>query len=238
MGFTEVSAAREAMSSVLTPAMEDYIKAIYKTQRRSAKASTAQIAGRLEVSPASVTKMLQRLAKLKLVRYQPYQGAELTEAGRCIALEIIRRHRLIELYLAERMGYSWDEVDAEAEALEHVISEAFEERIDALLGYPDTDPHGHPIPTREGHIRDDALYTPLNEIAAGGQAFIRRVSDRQPCRLRRCADLGLFPGVGVQTLGDIRGRMQIQVDGSRLEIERTLAEGVYVEPLAAQLPVE
>ena len=229
MRLSNMSAARQAMSSVLTAAMEDYIKAIYKAQRRHGRATTLQIADRLQVSAASVTKMLKRLARFNLAQYQPYQGAKLTETGRCIALEIIRHHRLLELYLAERMGYSWDEVDAEAEALEHVISEAFEARIDALLGYPDTDPHGHPIPSREGRIRDDALYTPLDQVEAGEQAVVRRVSDRDSCRLRRFGDLGLFPGRSVHVLALDAGRLQMNVGGNLQEMESALAQAVYVE---------
>ena len=232
MRSSDMSAARQAMSPILTTSMEDYIKAIYKAQRRHGRATTVLIANRMQVSAASVTKMLKRLARFDLALYEPYQGAELTETGRCIALEIIRHHRLLELYLAERMGYSWDEVDAEAEALEHVISEAFEARIDALLGYPDTDPHGHPIPSREGHIRDNALYTPLDQIEAGERAVVRRVSDRDSRRLRRFGDLGLFPGRSVHVLAFEAGRLQMRVAGSPQEMESVLAEGVYVERAA------
>ena len=151
---------RRRIAHVLTHSMEDYIKAIYKIQQEQERATTIRIAERLGFSAASVTNMLQKLARLDLVRYQPYRGAELTELGERIALEIIRHHRLIELYLAEHVGYGWDEVDAEAEELEHVISEDFEDRIDALLGHPDTDPHGAPIPTKEGHIDNARRYRP------------------------------------------------------------------------------
>src|SRR5438105_1463282 len=134
--------------------MQDYIKAICQLGAGGAEVSTSAIAERLDVSPASVTNMLKKLAELRLVRHLPYQGVELTASGRKVALEVIRHHRLLELYLAESLGYSWDQVHAEAEKLEHHISEEFEDRIAASLGNPTLDPHGDPIPTRGGE-RDE-----------------------------------------------------------------------------------
>ena len=126
----------------LSPPMEDYLKAIYMIHERDAAVTTTAIATALSVTPASVTGMIKKLAELKLVRHTPYQGVELTKAGEKVALEIVRHHRLLELFLIEALGYSWDEVHAEADVLEHVISEEFEERVAARLGYPVVDPHG------------------------------------------------------------------------------------------------
>ena len=134
---------------MISRAMEDYLKAIYQSASEVERVSTTRLAEKMSCSAASVTNMLQKLSELKLVSYEPYQGVILSPSGEKVALEIVRHHRLIELYLAEVLGYSWDKVHAEAEELEHVISEEFEEKIDQALGYPTTDPHGDPIPTRD-----------------------------------------------------------------------------------------
>src|SRR5512136_3130757 len=136
----------------LSPPVEDYLKTVYLLCEREGAASTTGIAAALEVTPASVTGMVKKLAELKLVRHTPYQGVELTKSGEKIALEMVRHHRLLELFLAEALGYSWDEVHAEADVLEHVISEEFEDRIAARLGNPLVDPHGDPIPAKDGTI--------------------------------------------------------------------------------------
>ena len=126
---------------MLTPATEDYLKTVYKLADANEVVATNAIAERMGVSAASVTNMMKKLSEMGLVEYVRYQGITLTEAGRKIALEIIRHHRLLEVYLAEAMGFGWDQVDAEAERLEHVISEEFEDKMDEMLGYPTTDPH-------------------------------------------------------------------------------------------------
>src|SRR5512136_2359528 len=138
----------------LSPPIEDYLKAIYQLREREGAASTTGIAAALAVTPASVTGMIKKLAELKLVRHAPYQGVELTKAGEKIALEMVRHHRLLELFLIDALGYTWDEVHAEADVLEHVISEEFEERMAARLGYPAVDPHGAPIPAEDGTIAE------------------------------------------------------------------------------------
>ncbi len=144
---------------MLSQAVGDYLKAIYKLQGDGA-VSTTDIAQALNVSSASVTNMIKRLAQMKMVEYESYRGVRLTEAGEKIALEIVRHHRLLETYLKEMLGYSWAEMHEEAERLEHHISEEFEDKIDALLGHPTHDPHGHPIPTRDLQITKTAT-TPL-----------------------------------------------------------------------------
>lgn len=181
---------------MLGQAVEDYVKSIYKLQQEHGRVPTSVLAQRLGVSDASATNMIKRLAELGLARHHPYRGVELSEAGVKVALEVIRHHRLLELYLKEALGYTWDQVDAEAERLEHHISEEFEDRIDAALGYPTVDPHGDPIPTKEGVV-DDAAFPRLTELPPGVRAVVRRVSDRDAEVLRYLAHLGLYPGVEV-----------------------------------------
>lgn len=183
-----------------TKAVEDYVKAIYQIgERGGGSATVSQIAEHLGVTPASVTGMVKKLAELRLVRYEPYKPIELTPAGLKIALEVVRHHRLIELFLAEALGVPWDEVHAEAEQLEHVISEALEDRIDAALGFPKFDPHGDPIPARDGRIEPRTLQ-PLVALGAGAEAVVARVSDRSPEILRYLGELGLYPGTPVKVL--------------------------------------
>src|SRR5579871_6774322 len=176
-----------------SPSIEDYIKAIYKAHQEAEEVTTQEVAARVGVSAAAVSKMLRRLSELRLVTHTPYQGVRLTEAGEKMALEIIRHHRLLELYLVQALGYGWDEVHEEAERLEHHISEEFEARIDALLGYPATDPHGDPIPTREGVVATVASHA-LTEQRTPAQLTIRRVRDTDSGLLRHLKQLGLLPG--------------------------------------------
>ena len=136
----------------LTAAVEDYVKAIYMLEGSGEAASTNALAARLEVTPAAVSGMLRKLAGLGLVEHEPYRGVRLTERGRFVALEVIRHHRLLELFLVENLGMGWDEVHAEAEVLEHVLSEELEELIAAKLGHPTHDPHGDPIPGADGAL--------------------------------------------------------------------------------------
>ena len=182
------------------------------------------------VSAASATNMMQKLADLKLVEYTPYKGVELTTAGEKIALEVIRHHRLIESYLAEALGYPWDEVHDEAERLEHVISEEFEDRIDAMLGHPTTDPHGHPIPPKEGRLPAPA-HRALTEMGAGEQGVVRWVSDRDGALLRSLSSLDLVPGTRVVVIErrGPDGGVTLERDGERVSIEEHVAERVFVE---------
>ena len=182
-----------------TESIDDYLKAIYELAGDDARAGTAAIAKKLEVAPASVTGMLRKLAEQEppWVEYEKHHGAALTDRGRMRALEIIRHHRLIELFLHDSLGYDWDEVHAEAEKLEHAISERFEDRIAEKLGHPEIDPHGHPIPRKDGTIptRDE---TWLPELEAGSEAVVSSVSDRNPEMLRYLSKLGLRPGVRIK----------------------------------------
>ena len=183
----------------MTEAVDDYLKAIYELTEDASRASTVSIAKKLDVAPASVTGMLRKLAEQQppWVAYEKHHGATLTDRGRSRALEIIRHHRLIESFLHESLGYRWDEVHAEAEKLEHAISERFEERIAAQLGYPEVDPHGHPIPRKDGTIPERAE-TNLLDVAPGTVVHVSRVSDKDPELLRYLSSLGVRPGVRLQ----------------------------------------
>jgi len=214
---------------MISRATEDYLKAIYQFSADGGKVSTSRLAKEMNCSPASVTNMLQRLSELKLVEYEPYQGAVLTPAGQNIALEILRHHRLIELYLAEVLGYSWDKVHAEAEKLEHVISEEFEEKIDRALGHPTIDPHGDPIPSKDGEIEESPFRT-LWDTSGGEEVKVSRVSDRDPEVLRYLAEIGIFPDVEISVLkkGPFHGPIHIEVNKSEHTLSEELASQVFV----------
>jgi DtxR family transcriptional regulator, Mn-dependent transcriptional regulator len=181
-------------TSIRSPAIEDYAKAIYSLELRDGEAvSTNALAGRLGVTPASASGMVKRLDELGLVEHQPYRGVSLTETGRRVALEVIRHHRLLELYLVETLGVPWDRVHQEAEVLEHVLSEELEELIAAKLGDPTRDPHGDPIPTRELKIEERPTVS-LQGLAVGARGTFARVSDSDPEMLRYLAERGIAPG--------------------------------------------
>src|SRR5512139_1833249 len=212
-----------------SPPIEDYLKAIYLLREREGAATTTAIAADLEVTPASVTGMIKKLAELKLVRHTPYQGVELTKSGEKIALEMVRHHRLLELFLMEALGYTWDEVHAEAHVLEHVISEEFEERMAARLGYPTVDPHGDPIPAKDGTIiavQERALLA----MQAGESAQITHVNDADSEMLRYAANLGLTPHTRL-TLIDVEpfgGSLRVKIGKAEKSIGRELAAQIFV----------
>jgi len=182
-----------------TRAVQDYLKAIHSLGGTERMVSPVEIAARLEVRAPSVTGMLKRLADAHWISYEPHRGAQLTRQGIAEARRVIRRHRLVELFLTRVLGLDWSEVDAEAEALEHAISPRLEQAIAAHLGEPLEDPHGHPIPTPEGTIPRRDLRR-LNEFRPGQRVVIREVGDDNPERLRHWQSLGLMPGVIVEFL--------------------------------------
>src|SRR5918998_6525267 len=178
----------------LSDAVQDYAKAIYSLQERLEEpVSTSALADRLAVAPASVSAMVKRLETLGLVTRGPYHGVELTPAGKRVALEVIGHHRLLELYLAEALGMSWDRVHEEAEVLEHAISPELSELIAAKLGHPTHDPHGDPIPTRDGEI-DERPTRALADLHPGERGVFSRVSDSNPEMLRYLSERGIAPG--------------------------------------------
>jgi DtxR family Mn-dependent transcriptional regulator len=197
----------------LSQTAEDYLKAIYKLESEHGRATTSALAVRLSVSPPSVTSMLKKLAALKLVVHRRYRGVTLTRAGRKAAVEVIRHHRLLEQYLAETLGMPIEEVHAEADRLEHALSEELEARIDETLGFPTHDPHGDPIPDAELNVGTEALRS-LSELQPGERSTVVRVPDEQPL-LRYLRTIGLLPGAAVQLVAaaPFQGPLTVLTDG-------------------------
>jgi DtxR family Mn-dependent transcriptional regulator len=212
-----------AVSEPLTRSVEDYLKAIYQLSPEGRPASTSEIAHLLALSPPSVTGMVKRLSEHGLLEHVPYRGVQLTREGRRAALRMVRRHRLIEAYLVEFLGYSWDTVHDEAERLEHAVSDTMVERMASALGHPDVDPHGDPIPSADGSIHELAC-TPLSDVPVGETMEIHRVHESQAERLRYIASLGLRPGVEVTVLDrqPFDDLVTIEVAGERQVIGREL----------------
>ena len=226
---TPVTAAGRADVLRITHAMEDYLKAVYRLQGSDGAVTTQQLAEELGISGPSVTNMVKRLHELRLVAHAPYHGVRLTPAGEKVALEVLRHHRLLELYLAETLGYRWDEVHEEAERLEHHLSEELEARMDSALGHPTRDPHGDPIPGVDGTIAEVSA-TRLLDLEPGERAMVARVSDRDPDQLRFLGELGLRPGALVAVLERLpfEGPIRVRVEECVHVIGRPLAAAVHV----------
>jgi DtxR family transcriptional regulator, Mn-dependent transcriptional regulator len=227
------------MPTITSPAAQDYLKALYvlEEERRPQGAvptpvATNALAQELGVSAASATNMLKKLDAMGLARHVPYKGTDLTESGRQVALEVIRHHRLLETYLAKALGVPWDEVHDEAEVLEHVLSEGLEERISALLGNPTSDPHGHPIPAKDGSV-PVASRKSLWDATVGSTVSVAWVSDSEAEALRYLASIGIGPGtsVKVEDRGPIGGPLFVRVGVStdRIALSREVSEVVWVE---------
>jgi DtxR family Mn-dependent transcriptional regulator len=214
----------------ITKEREDYLKTIYHLQHTESPVRTTSIARAIGVEPASVTGVIKRLAELGLVEYAPYRGVELTGEGTRVALEIIRHHRLIELYLIEALDYTWDEVHDEAERLEHVVSPLFIERISAALGHPGIDPHGSPIPTEDGRI-GPLTGVPLTALTPGQGGRVVRVNDDEPDLLRYLGSLGIRPGVEIAVLeiAPFGGPIRVKVDRQKHALGPQAAANIYVE---------
>lgn len=212
-----------------TEAVEDYLKAIYLIETAQGVVTTAALAGRLRVSAPSATGMLKKLAELKLVKHEPYHGVALTAAGRKIALEVIRHHRLLELYLAEALGYPWDKVHAEAEKLEHHISEEFEDRIAAMLGEPVTDPHGDPIPAKDGTLPPRTSLR-LCDAERGEAVVVERVGAQDAGQLNYLGSLGLRPDAKVVFIGraPCDGPVRLRVGNTEHHVGLDLARQIFV----------
>lgn len=222
------------LRSVLTPALEDYLKTIYKLEARceGEMVTTGTLADAMGFSSASVTGTAKRLAELDLATYRPYKGIRLTDAGRKVALEVLRHHRLLELYLRRELGYQWDMVHEEAEHLEHHISEEFENKLDELLGYPTHDPHGDPIPTRSGEVAETAS-TSLAEVPEGQTCIVRRVSEADPALLDYLEKQSLLPDNHVEVIekAPFKGPITVHVDESSEVIGYNVASRIFVEIL-------
>lgn len=218
------------MEERLSPAVEDYAKAVYSLQERGEDpVTTNALAERLDVTPGSASAMAKRLDDMGLVVHLPYKGVRLTDAGRRVALEVLRHHRLLERYLADELGVAWDRVHAEAEVLEHVLSEELEERISAKLGYPARDPHGDPIPTRQGEIREEETRS-LSELEPGERGVLARVSDSNPEMLRYLAERRIRPGMELELLATepFGGPLTVRLEGRELPLGLELARAMRV----------
>jgi DtxR family Mn-dependent transcriptional regulator len=220
-------------SEPLTAPVEDYLKAIYAIGRGTGAAATNEIAQRLALAPASVSGMVRRLADQGLLAYERYHGVKLTESGRRAALRTLRRHRVIEAYLSRALGYPWDRVHEEAERLEHAASDELVDRMAATIGEPEVDPHGAPIPTRDGSV-DETEYTSLRDLAVGASGVVARVSDEDPAMLRYLQQLSILPGkkVTVKSRAPYDGPITLSMGRHELSIGPALAANVLIAPRA------
>ena len=222
-----------------SPAVEDYLKAIFHLSGgERGTAGTSAVAERLGVTAGSVTGMLKRLAEQGFVEHVPYYGAKLTDSGMERAVATIRRHRIIELFLVEVLGYAWDEVHEEAEALEHTASARLVDRMSEVLGAPESDPHGAPIPSADGSFHEER-YPSLAEIEPGTRVVLRRVSDEDAEALRYLAGMRMLPGTEVEVLerAPFEGPLRVRVGGAggaEQVIGRRFAATLQVEPLGVQ----
>ena len=220
----------------LSRSIEDYLKVIYKLQAESGPAQTSAIAEALSIAPPSVSGMVKRLAEAGLLTHAPYRGVQLTEAGQRQALRMLRRHRIIELYLIERLDYDWHNVHEEAERLEHAVSDGLIERMDHALGRPSHDPHGAPIPTADGDI-DSTPYVPMTDLEVGSAGRLRMVGDKDSERLRFIASLGLRPGVRFDVVArqPFNGPLTILMESGREEVVgHELAHSLQCEAVGAE----
>lgn len=215
--------------STFTRSQEDYLKALYQLHGAERPVPTRELAQRLGISSPSVSEMVTRLSAQGLVEHDRYRGQQLTREGRKVALELVRHHRLLEMFLVQVLGYSWDEVHEEAERLEHVISERMEERIFELLGRPEIDPHGHVIPTLAGKVRSVSSRS-LSDSKAGERFVVEGVSDDDAVKLRELDRRGLHPGTRVDVVGgsEFDGPVEIKVKGRRDSLPLGLARAVFV----------
>jgi DtxR family Mn-dependent transcriptional regulator len=212
--------------------VENYLKTIYQiiSEQEGRAATTGQLAAALGVAPGTVTSMLKTLDAAQLAAYRPYEGVELLPAGEALALRIVRRHRLIELFLMRTLGMSWDEVHEEAEHMEHAVSDLLVERIDAFLDRPDVDPHGDPIPRTDGQLREEPPTRSLADCANGDGFVLARVLDQSPEFLRSLTEMGLTLGAAgaVEANPHGVGLMMIQVEGRSLALSLEAAARLAV----------
>jgi len=216
--------------SSFTRAQQDYLKALYLLRGDQRPVPTRDLAQRLGISSPSVSEMVTRLTAQGLVEHDRYRGQQLTREGRKVALELVRHHRLLEMFLVQVLGYTWDEVHEEAERLEHVISERMEQRIFELLGRPQLDPHGHAIPTLRGKVRP-LSDRPLSECRQGEKVVVQGVSDDDPSRLRELDRRGLLPGTAIEIVEESKfeGPLGVRIKGRRLTVPLGLARAIFVE---------
>ncbi|MFN2200093.1 MAG: metal-dependent transcriptional regulator [Caldilineaceae bacterium] len=216
-------------TKVLTPAHEDYLKAVYLLNAQGTPVTNSALAGHLAVSPASATNMVKKLADLELVDYEKYQSVSLTPAGERVALEVLRHHRLLELYLHKELSLPWDQVHAEAERLEHVISEALEDAMSTVLGNPLVDPHGDPIPSKKGKV-EDVTGLPLSSAKSNVVYRLTRVLTQDEARLRYLGSLGIYPNAKIRILekSPFDGPLLVEIDGEHHALAYDMAEALLV----------
>lgn len=221
-----------ARTSALTPSTEDYLKTIYRLGLNGAPAQTSAIAEALGIAPPSVTGMVKRLSEFGLVEHVPYRGVTLTRVGHRAAVRVVRRHRVLETYLATKLGYDWDSVHEEAERLEHAASDELIERMVMALGNPQYHPHGAPIPSQDG-VMETPDCVPLTDIPVGELVELRMVSDKNPERLRYLSSLDLKPGTSFTVLSrqPFRGSINILVAGQERVIGYELARALFCDVL-------
>lgn len=224
-----VGAPAERVRDAVTRSQEDYLKALYLLGGADKPVPTRELARRLGISSPSVSEMVTRLSAQGLIQHDRYRGQLLTKEGRKVALELVRHHRLLEMFLVRVLGYRWDEVHEEAERLEHVISERMEERIFELLGRPELDPHGHVIPTLAGKVKPSSN-RPLSECKAGEKVVVQGVSDDDANRLRELDRRGLHPGTRLTVVAgsQFESPIEIRLKGRRDSVPLGLAKAMFV----------
>ncbi len=212
-----------------TPVVEDYLKAIWMLQQQESPVATSRIAERLGLTSAAVTAMVKRLAEQGVLRHEPYYGVRLTAAGELAALRIIRRHRVLELFLVEKLGYEWDRVHDEAERLEHAVSDELIERLARLMGEPERDPHGNAIPTAAGEM-DTRRHPALGDLEPGDTRRVLEVEVEEPEQLRYLGSMDLYPGSEVEVVRKqpFEGPISLQVNGTPQVISHSLAQRIRV----------
>lgn len=217
------------VSSEYSTVVEDILKLVWSAEEAGRDGvKPKDIGEHMGVVPSTTTENVQRLARQGLVTHERYGRVRLTEEGRAVALGMVRRHRLLETYLHEALGFSWDEVHEEAEILEHAVSERLLDRLDKVLGYPTRDPHGDPIPRADGSS-DEVSGAPLDCLAVGDGGLVERLPDRDPQALRAWEEVGLVPGAGVVLVGRAPGALTVALDdGQMVQLEEALASGIIV----------
>jgi DtxR family Mn-dependent transcriptional regulator len=222
------SRSHTATDARITPSMEDYLKAIFRIEHDGQAVSNQRLTEELGLTGASVSNMLKKLHELNLIVHTPYRPITLTEAGNAVALEVIRHHRLLELFLAQALGMDIDQVHDEADRLEHHVSEELERRIEHALGYPEFDPHGHPIPSRSGDL-PMIVDVPLTELEDGEAGIVSRVSDRDPEELREIHGWNIAPGTHLTLTHATPTYVITSIESAPpVRIPRATAEGIHV----------
>ncbi len=210
--------------------IENYLKNIYKLSSNEGKVTTSSLSEKLQISPASVSEMIKKLAEEGTLTHTPYKGVELTEEGKLLALRIIRKHRLWEMFLVEVLHFGWDEIDNEAERFEHIMSDKMEEKIDHVLGHPSIDPHGDPIPTKDGEIHCSMSF-PLNESKEGSMVRVLRVSDSNSEMLQYISSIGISLNKEIQIKQKMNfdNSLLIKINDKEINISSTIASSIFVE---------